>query len=147
MIIAFSPQRRDDALTLEKTNGDRLRINGELFNFNPLGNGDTIPAGAIPCDWIVGPVERTDGEVHLSIVLPHGPNPSQAVAFPESITVSEDGPIAVPHDLTVEEIEAIANNPDIAKDDVMMILDRARELGWDIEVSTRELLERFDVDA
>jgi hypothetical protein len=103
MIITFSPQRREGSLTLEKSSGDRLRINGELFNFNPLEDGDTIPAGAIPCDWIVGAVERIDGEVRLTIVLPHGPNPSQAVAFPEPITVNEDGPIAVPHDEPEEE--------------------------------------------
>lgn len=97
MHITFSPQRRDDALTLEKT-GDRLRINGELFNFGPLAEGDTVPEGEVPCDWIVGPVERIDGQIHLTLILPHGPNPSQAVAFPEPITVTEDGPIVVPHE-------------------------------------------------
>lgn len=103
MIISFSPQRRDDTLILEKASGDRLRINGELFNFNPLEDGDTIPAGAIPCDWIVGPVERVEGEVRLTVILPHGPEPSQAVAFPEPITVTDDGPISVPHDERPEE--------------------------------------------
>jgi len=98
MRISFSPQRRDGLLTLEKSNGDRLRINGELFNFNPLAEGDVIPAGAVPCDWIVGPVERVDGEIRLTLILPHGPNPSVAVAFPEPVTVTDDGPIVVPHD-------------------------------------------------
>lgn len=98
MIIRFSPQRRDDTLTLEKTSGDRLRINGELFNFNPLEDGGTIPADNIPCDWIAGDVERIDGEVHVTVILPHGPNPSQSVAFPEPITVTEDGAIAIPAD-------------------------------------------------
>lgn len=98
MRISFSPMRRDDALTLEKSSGERLRINGELFNFNPLAEGDTVPAGAIPCDWIVGPVERVGGEVCLTVILPHGPNPSPAVAFPEPITVIEDGPVAIPQD-------------------------------------------------
>lgn len=109
MRIMFSPQRRDDTLTLEKSNGDRLRINGELFNFNPLEDGDTIPAGAIPCKWIVGPVERIDGEVHVTVILPHGPNPSQAVAFPEPIAVTDDGPIEVPHDRTEHEEERQSN--------------------------------------
>lgn len=98
MHISFSPQRRDDVLALEKSNGDRLRINGELFNFNPLEDSGTIPAGEIPCEWIVGPVERIDGEINLTLILPHGPNPSPAVAFPQPITVIEDGPIAVPFD-------------------------------------------------
>lgn len=103
MHISFSPQRRDDTLSLERTSGDRLRINGELFNFNTLEDGDLIPAGAIPCEWIVGPVEKVDGEVRLTLILPHGPNPSQAVAFPEPITVTQDGPIAVPHDEPAQE--------------------------------------------
>ena len=106
MRISFSPQRRDGSLTLEKTTGDRLRINGELFNFNPLGDGDTIPAGTVPCEWIIGPVERIDGEICLTLILPHGQNPSEAVAFPQTITVYEDGEIAVPHDadLATEEM-------------------------------------------
>lgn len=108
MRIAFTPQRRDDVLTLEKSSGDRLRINGELFNFNTLTDGDVIPAGAVPCDFVVGPVERVDGEIRLTLILPHGPHPSEAVAFPEHITVTEDGPIEVPHDPEPQE-EGVAN--------------------------------------
>lgn len=105
MRISFSPQRRDDTLTLEKT-GDRLHINGELYNFNPLADGDTIPAGEIPCHWIIGPVHRTEGEIHLTLILPHGPNPSQAVAYPEPIHVTQDGPIAIPHDEEPADVDA-----------------------------------------
>jgi hypothetical protein len=106
MHITFSPQRRDEALTLEKSSGDRLRINGELFNFNPLPDGGSINALDIPCGWVTGMVERIDGEVHLKIILPHGSNPSHGVAFPEPITVTDDGPIEVPHDRT--EVEELA---------------------------------------
>lgn len=95
MHISFSPQRRDDTLTLERTAPDRLRINGDLFNFGPMEDGDVIPAGTIPCEWIVGPVEKVDGEVRLTLILPHGPNPTEAQAFPQPITVTEDGPINV----------------------------------------------------
>jgi hypothetical protein len=99
MHISFSPIRSDDlVLSLEKAAGDRLRINGQLFNFNPLEEGDTIPAGSVPCDMILGDVVRLDGEVRLTLLLPHGPNPSQAVAFPAPISTTQDGPIAVPSD-------------------------------------------------
>jgi hypothetical protein len=104
MRIHFSPQRRDDALMLEKSTGNRLRINGELFNFNGLNPGDTIPEGVIPSDWIVGPVEHADGHVTVTVLLPHGPNPSAALAFPEPITVDTDGPIAVPNDADEGEV-------------------------------------------
>lgn len=103
MRISFSPQRRDGILTLEKSNGDMLRINGELFNFNPLSDGDTIPD--VPCEWTIGPVERIDGEIHLTLILPHGPNPSNAVAFPETINVTDDGSITLPHDEPAEDEE------------------------------------------
>lgn len=98
MKISFSPCGFADPsirLSLERTGPDRLCINGELFNFSPLNDGDVIPAGKVPCDWIVGPVSRINGEIHLTLTLPHGPNPSQAVAFPEPIYVTKDGPINV----------------------------------------------------
>jgi len=107
MRISFSPQRRDDALSIERTAPDRIRINGDLFNFGPMANGDVIPAGAIPCHWIIGPVERIDGEIHLTLILPHGPNPSEAVAFPYPISVTEDGPVTIPHDPKQEEPENV----------------------------------------
>lgn len=95
MHISFSPQRRDDTLEVSKS-GDALTINGEAYDFSPLPDGATIPAGEIPCEWIVNDVERIDGEIHLTLILPHGPNPPEEVAFPEPITVTEDGPITLP---------------------------------------------------
>ncbi|POO54406.1 hypothetical protein CPJ18_02615 [Agrobacterium rosae] len=97
MKISLSPQRRDDTLTVEK-NGDRLRINGELFNFGPLPDGATIPAGVTPCELIVGPVSRINGEIELTLILPHGANPSQAVAFPVALVSPPDGILALPFD-------------------------------------------------
>lgn len=85
MHISLSPQRRDDTLSLELTAPDRVRINGELFNFGPLAEGDLLPEGVIPCRWIVGPVSRVNGEIHLTLVLPHGASPDAHVAFPVPI--------------------------------------------------------------
>lgn len=95
MHISFSPMRRDDTLTVIKS-GDALTINGEAYDFSPLPDGATILAGEIPCEWIVNDVERIDGEIHLTLILPHGPNPPEEIAFPEPITVTEDGPITLP---------------------------------------------------
>lgn len=95
MRISFSPQRHDDTLTLSKS-GDILTINGMAYDFSPLPDGATIPAGEIPCEWVTGPVERIGGEIHLTLILPHGPNPPPEVSFPEPITVTEDGPITLP---------------------------------------------------
>lgn len=101
MRISFSPQRRDDALSVSKV-GDALTINGTTFDFGALSEGGTIPAGAIPCEWVVGPVERIDGELHLTLILPHGPNPHHAVTHPQSVTVAGDGQINLPRGSNVD---------------------------------------------
>ena len=97
MHITLSPVRLDETLTASLA-GDVLTLNGEAFDFGPLPEGATLPAEAIDSEWIVGPVSRIDGDLHLTLRLPHGPNPSQAVAFPEPIHVTEDGPVALPFD-------------------------------------------------
>jgi len=110
MHIILSPVRLDDTLIVSKS-GDVLTLNGEAFDFGPLPEGATLPAEAISSEWIVGPVSRIDGEMHLTLRLPHGPNPSQAVAFPAPLTVLGDGPIPLPFDPKPEVIE----NPVVAE--------------------------------
>jgi hypothetical protein len=97
MHITLSPVRLDETLTASRT-GDVLTLNGAAFDFGPLPEDATLPAEAIDSPWIVGPVSRIDGELHLTLRLPHGPNPRHAVAFPEPIHVTEDGPIPLPTD-------------------------------------------------
>lgn len=97
MQITLSPVRSDDALTLEKQ-GDTLTVNSESYDFSQLADGETLPGEAIDSPWFAGPVERISGELHLTLRLPHGPNASEAERFPEPITVTEDGPIALPGD-------------------------------------------------
>lgn len=104
MHITLSPVRMDETLNVSRIS-DVLTLNDIEFDFGPLPEGATLPAEAIDSDWIVGPVSRIDGDLHLTLRLPHGPNPSQAVAFPEPIHVTEDGPIALPFDPEPEVIE------------------------------------------
>lgn len=97
MHITLSPIRMGETLTASLV-GDVLTLNDDVLDLGPLPEGATLPADAIVSDWIVGDVSRIDGELHLTLRLPHGPNPSQAVAFPEPIRVTEDGPIPLPTD-------------------------------------------------
>lgn len=97
MHITLSPVRMDETLAASRA-GDVLTLNGEAFDFAQLPEGGTLPAEAITSDWIVGPVSRIAGELHLTLRLPHGPNPSQAVAFPAPLTVLEDGLVPLPFD-------------------------------------------------
>jgi hypothetical protein len=97
MLIKLSPVRLDELLEASAI-GDVITLNGQDFDFTQLPEGATLPADAINSEHFVGPVERINGELHLTLRLPHGPNPSQAVAFPEPITVTQDGPASLPTD-------------------------------------------------
>ena len=111
MIIGFSPQRRDDALSLSRI-GQTLVVNGDPIDFSPIPNGATLPAGAIASEWIAGDVHRIDGRLHVTLVLPNGPNPSQAVAFPAAIIDPADGTISIPCDTGFTQQEEAANGDD-----------------------------------
>lgn len=95
MKLLFTPQRRDDVLTLSKS-GDALTVNGTVYDFSPLADGATLPREAIDCEWICGNVSRINGELEIPILLPHGPDASEAVRFPEPLTVTSDGQVVLP---------------------------------------------------
>jgi hypothetical protein len=95
MLINLSPQRRDDILTISKT-GDTLTINGVSYDFSQLPNGATLPREAIDCEWIVSDVNRINGEIELTILLPHGANASHEARFPEPIIKNDDGQVVLP---------------------------------------------------
>lgn len=95
MIVHLAPQRHDGELRLSKS-GDVLTVNDDSFDFSGLPEGATIPLGEVPCEWIVGPVHRIDGKLHLTILLPCGANASAARRFPAPIIDPADGSIALP---------------------------------------------------
>lgn len=95
MQITLIPQRRDDKLVVSKS-GDTLTINGIAYDFSVIHEGATLPASAVDCTYITGNVERINGVLQISLVLPHGPNPSQAVAFPEPLINPADGVLELP---------------------------------------------------
>lgn len=102
MHITLSPIRSDAALTLHRA-GDVLTINGAVLDLSAIPEGATLPAGAVACDWIAGPITRTGGVLHLTLLLPHGaiPDPAppeaQAVTHPAPLTLTGDGPVTLPH--------------------------------------------------
>lgn len=106
MKLTFSPMRRDDRLTLGKT-GDTLTINGEAFDFSGIPEGATLPRDAVACEWLVSDIERVSGDLHLTLILPHGADAPQGALFPVPIIVTGDGSIDLPaHSLMeVEPVE------------------------------------------
>lgn len=101
MIISFSPKLLSASISVSRF-GDVLTINGEEFDFAGVTEGTTLPAAAIDSEWIAGDVSRIDGVLHLTLRLPHGPNPSEAVAFPRPLVVMVDGEIDLPCDPPAE---------------------------------------------
>jgi len=93
--IKFSPVRRDETLELSCM-GDTMTLNGETVDLTPLPNGSTLPPEAIDSPWFAEPVSRIDGDLHLTLILPHGSNAPHETRFPEPITVSVDGPVTLP---------------------------------------------------
>lgn len=104
MQINWSPVRRDEALTVTKQ-GDALTTNGEVFDFTTLLNGETLPRDAIVCDWLASDVERVDGEIILTLILPHGANAPEETRFPQPVVMAGDGPVPVPPHSIVKEAE------------------------------------------
>ena len=95
MIIQLSPQRRDDTLTVTKQ-GDTLTINGTAYDFSVIPDGATLPKDATDCEWLASDVERIDGVLHLTLLLPHGANASEAARFPQPIINPADGVLELP---------------------------------------------------
>jgi hypothetical protein len=95
MKIILSPQRRNDTLTVTKQ-GDTLTINGTAYDFSVVPDGATLPKEATDCAWLMSDVERIDGVLHLTLLLPHGVNASEAARFPQPIINPADGVLELP---------------------------------------------------
>lgn len=97
MKINLSPQVRSDALEVLKA-GDKLIINGEVFDFTPLAEGGVLPAAAVDCEFITGDVRRQGGELELTLLLPIAWDAPESCAFPQPILNPADGRVTLPTD-------------------------------------------------
>ena len=88
--ISYSPQYGTQDITISKQ-GEVLTLNGETFDFSALEEGAEIDT---ECRHIVGTVKRLNGNIHITILLPHGVNSYFAPTEPQEVMV--DGDIALP---------------------------------------------------
>jgi hypothetical protein len=95
MKITLSPQRRDDNLQVIKS-GDTLTINGTAYDFSVVPDGATLPRDAVDCPWLASDVERIDGVLHLTLLLPNSATASEAARFPAPIINPADGALELP---------------------------------------------------
>ena len=96
MIINYSPQQRNETLTLSKQ-GDTLTINDTEIDFSPLESGTKLPLDVCQAysPFLLATQRNEDGELELTILLPHSANATQAALHPQPINPS-DGPVEVP---------------------------------------------------
>lgn len=88
--IKFSPQHSSAKLTIAKSN-NVLTINGISYDFTPLNDGDEIPPEAIDSDVIVGGIEKVDGIVNLTIIMPYSDAAApDHIRFPEPLMLIKD---------------------------------------------------------
>ncbi len=95
MQITLSPQRRDDTLEVIKS-GDTLTINSTAYDFSVVPEGATLPRDAVDCIWLASDVERIDGILHLTLLLPLGAGASYAARFPTPLLNPTDGLLELP---------------------------------------------------
>lgn len=94
MQINFSPVFSDATLSLA-VSGDVLTINGTAFDFGQLPDGSHLPRAAVACEMLASDVRRVDGQIALSLILPHAFDATDDVRFPAPIT-ADDGPVTAP---------------------------------------------------
>lgn len=90
------------SLTLHRT-GEVLTINGADLDLSVLPEGAILPASAVGCDWLAGPIRRLEGVLHLTLILPHGAEAPVEARFPAPLDIDGDGPVALPVTHPTEE--------------------------------------------
>jgi hypothetical protein len=101
MIIKLTSVRNDESLAVVVA-GDVLTVNGQAFDFSQVGQGDTLPRQAIKSPWFDADVERVDGQLVVTLLLPIPANYSPEQAFPVPLLNVPDGAVQFPAPLPVE---------------------------------------------
>ncbi|SLN69926.1 hypothetical protein ROG8370_03313 [Roseovarius gaetbuli] len=95
MHISFSPVRADHTLAVAYNN-ETITLNGALYDFQDIPEGEALSQDVLECEHIVTDVVRQDGVIHLTLVLPHGPDAATEVLFPTPVTVTGSGNLVLP---------------------------------------------------
>lgn len=94
MIIKLSPVRSDVHLSVVKA-GDTLELNGVALDFSRLADGATLPAESVGCNFVIAPVERINGALVLTLMLPHDADAPEGARFPVDLYPA-DGQVQLP---------------------------------------------------
>lgn len=98
MKILLSPVRCDERIRAN-VSGDAIVINGKTFDFSSLEESCELPLGSVGSLFICSNVIRIDGEISLTLMLPHGQNAPHETRFPAAFTepmTITSGPVPLP---------------------------------------------------
>lgn len=84
MKITLSPANCMEKL-IASVDGDKLMVNGVELDFSELHEGSTLPVDAISNEWVAGDVHRINGEIHITLLLPHGQDAPHETRFPAAM--------------------------------------------------------------
>jgi hypothetical protein len=85
MRLKFSPQVREDTHLVLSVVGETLIINGVSFDLSVIPEGATLPAHAVGHELVIGDVDRVNGELSLTLLLPIPADACNILRFPEDV--------------------------------------------------------------
>ena len=104
--IKFSPTRSDDMeLLTVKVKGFVLTVNGEVFDFSPLQDGDSLHPDAVESLYFTGDITCTDGDLNVALLMPYRPTEEESILFPATVSV-KTGTVKVPTDSQKVKVKA-----------------------------------------
>lgn len=100
--IRFSPIASTTLEPLKSLSvkGYAITLNGEVFDFTELQPGYQLEQVDIKSDWFVDrAVMSFEGVLSVAILMPYDETvATDAIRFPESVTVTAAGPVEIPTD-------------------------------------------------
>lgn len=100
--IRFSPIYAQSLKRLESVSVKNyaITINGEQFDFAPLEKGYELSLEAIGSEFFADKaVMSADGVLSITLLMPYDEAAaSDAIRFPEPVTVTANGPVSIPAD-------------------------------------------------
>lgn len=100
--IKFYPARTDimELLTVS-VKGFVLTVNGEVFDFSPLQDGDTLHPDAVDNLYFTDFISRVGDDLNVGLLMPYRFTEDKAITFPEPVSV-KSGKVKVPTDVQKE---------------------------------------------
>lgn len=100
--IKFYPTRSDDMeLLTVKVKGFVLTVNGEVFDFSPLQDGDTLHPDAVESLYFTDHITRIGDDLSVGLLMPYRFTDDKDITFPEDVSV-KTGIVKVPTDVQKE---------------------------------------------